>query len=175
MLAERIVGIEMLVLDVDGVLTEGSVTYVSDGSEVKSFHVRDGAGVRMWLDAGKQAAIISGRDSPAVTRRAAELGIHRVVQGAKKKLPVLRQLLADTKLQPGQVAVIGDDLPDLPLIRNCGLGIAVADACAELRAAAHLVTGQKGGRGAVREAIEQMMRVQGLWQPLLDGLHAEQL
>jgi len=174
-LAERITGIEMLVLDVDGVLTEGRVTYVDDGREIKSFHVRDGAGVRMWVDAGKQAAIVSGRQSTAVTRRAAELGVARVVQGASSKLASLRLLLAQSGLNASQVAVVGDDLPDIPLLRNCGLGIAVADACPEARAAAHLVTTAAGGRGAVREVIELLMRAQGLWQPMLERLHAEKL
>src|SRR5271170_2629338 len=114
----------MLVLDVDGVLTEGGVTYVDDGREIKSFHVRDGAGIRLWVDSGKRAAIISGRSSPAVARRAAELGVSRIIQGASAKLPSLRTLLAETGLNASQVAMVGDDLPDLPLLRNCGLGIA---------------------------------------------------
>jgi 3-deoxy-D-manno-octulosonate 8-phosphate phosphatase (KDO 8-P phosphatase) len=175
MLAEQIARIEMLVLDVDGVLTDGRVTYVNDGQEIKSFNVRDGAGIHYWIGAGKQAAIISGRKSPAVQRRAAELGIERVIQGASQKLPALKQLVADANLETDQVAVVGDDLPDLPLLRNCGLGIAVADACDELRAAAHWVTNRRGGRGAVRETIELLMRGQGLWQRLLDRLQSERL
>jgi 3-deoxy-D-manno-octulosonate 8-phosphate phosphatase (KDO 8-P phosphatase) len=174
-LAQRIAAIELLVLDVDGVLTDGAVTYVDDGREIKSFHVRDGAGVRMWVESGKRAAIISGRNSPAVARRGAELGVSHIIQGANSKLPALRLLLAETGLKASQVAVVGDDLPDLPLLRNCGLGIAVADACPEARAAAHLVTIARGGLGAVREVIELIMRAQGLWQPLLDRLHAESL
>lgn len=174
-LADRIARIELLVLDVDGVLTDGRVTYTDDGREIKSFHVRDGAGLRYWIDAGKQAAIISGRNSPAVTRRAEELGIARIVQGAGAKLPAFRKLLAEMNLDPSSVCVIGDDLPDLPLLRNAGFGIAVADACPELRAVADHVTKQMGGRGAVREAIEMLLQGQGHWQPQLQRLHAERL
>ena len=127
-LAERMARIELLVLDVDGVLTEGRVTYLDDGREMKSFHVRDGAGLRYWIDSGRQAAIISGRNSPTVARRAEELGIAHVIQGTSAKLSALRQLLEQTGLSPDRIAAIGDDLPDLPLLRNVGLGVAVADA-----------------------------------------------
>lgn len=174
-LAERMARIELLVLDVDGVLTDGRITFADDGREIKSFHVRDGLAVRLWLDAGKQAAVISGRESPVVARRAHELGITRVVQGSSAKLPALRQLLEQAGLGPEQACAIGDDLPELPLLRNCGLGVAVADAGPELRAAAHLVTRTPGGRGAVRELVEALMRAQGLWAPVLDRLHAQRL
>ena len=174
-LCERIARIELLVLDVDGVLTDGRIIYADDGQEIKAFHVRDGAAVRFWIDAGKQVAIISGRNSPIVAKRALELGITRIVQGAGSKLPALRRILADSGLRPDQVCVVGDDLPDWPMLRNCGLAIAVADACPELRAAAHLLTLAKGGCGAVREVIERLMHGQGLWQPLLDRLRAEAL
>ncbi len=167
--------IDMLILDVDGVLTDGRVTYTDDGREIKSFHVRDGAALRYWLDAGREAAIISGRDSAAVTRRAQEMGITHIRQGSSNKLPVLRELVQRTGRRPEQVAVIGDDLPDLPLLRNVGLGIAVADACPELRAIAGYVTRERGGNGAVREVIEMLMHEQGTWQPLLDRLNKERL
>jgi YrbI family 3-deoxy-D-manno-octulosonate 8-phosphate phosphatase len=174
-LAERMAAIELLVLDVDGVLTDGRITYADDGREIKAFHVHDGAGVRFWLDAGRQAAIISGRQSAAVTRRAQELGIPHVIQGVGAKLPAFRTLLRKIGLGPEQTCVIGDDLPDLPLVRNSGLGVAVADACPQLRYAAHHVTRNQGGRGAVREMIEMLLTAQGRWQPLLDRLNAERL
>lgn len=174
-LADRMARIEMLVLDVDGVLADGRITYTDDGREIKSFHVRDGAGLNYWAKAGRQAAIISGRSTPAVTRRAAELGITHLYQGAASKLPALIELLRVTGKPPESVCVIGDDLPDLPLLRNAGLGIAVADACADLRATAHYVTLLPGGRGAVREVIEMLLQRQGLWQSLLDRLHAERI
>lgn len=174
-LAQRIAAVEMLVLDVDGVLSDGRIFYADDGREVKAFHVRDGAALRFWIEAGKQVAIISGRNSSTVTRRASELGITRIVQGAGKKLPALRSLIAETGLRADQIGVVGDDLPDWPLLRHCGLAIAVADACPELRASAHWVTHAKGGCGAVREVIECIMQEQRLWQPMLERLRAETL
>jgi 3-deoxy-D-manno-octulosonate 8-phosphate phosphatase (KDO 8-P phosphatase) len=163
-LAERCVPIELLVLDVDGVMTDGRINYAGTDVEVKTFHVRDGSGLKIWAESGKRAAIITGRNSPAVARRAAELGINLLVQGAPDKLVALRSILAATELRPAQVAAIGDDLPDLPVLEGVGLAMAVGDACPEVRVAAHHVTRAPGGRGAVREAIELVMRCQGIWQ-----------
>ncbi len=162
--------IELLVLDVDGVLTDGRVTYTATGDEIKSFHVRDGSGLKYWRESGKRIAILSGRTSPAVVRRAAELGIEIVVQGASDKLPALRRILADAGLEPDQACAIGDDLPDLPVLRHCGMGIAVADAVAELQAVANYVTKTPGGLGAVREAIEWLMVGQGNWASVIESL-----
>jgi len=170
---EVLARIDLLVLDVDGVLTDGRVTYSDDGREIKSFHVRDGLALRSWHNAGKQSAIISGRSSPTVARRAAELGIQWIVQGAGDKLPAFRKLLAALGREPGTVCVIGDDLPDLPLVHNCAFGVAVADGCAELKAVAHHVTRQPGGHGAVREVIEILLKSQQQWQPLVERLMAE--
>jgi 3-deoxy-D-manno-octulosonate 8-phosphate phosphatase (KDO 8-P phosphatase) len=166
-LVERCARIELLALDVDGVLTDGSITYGSDGSELKTFHVRDGSGLKLWEQAGHRAAIITGRSSPIVARRAAELGIANVVQGANDKLAAFRTVLAECRLGPEQVCYIGDDLPDLPVLRSSGLAVAVADACLEARGAAHLVTQAAGGHGAVREVIEWLLRCQGRWQELV--------
>ncbi len=163
-LRERCAAVALLVADVDGVLTEGGIVYGTDGLEMKRFHVRDGSGVKAWRDAGKRAAIITGRSSPVVELRAAELGISPVVQGVTDKLAAYRQLLHDLGLQPMQVCYVGDDLADLPPLRQSGLAVAVADACPEARAAAHYVTRAAGGRGAVREAIEMVLRCQGHWR-----------
>src|SRR5207302_9187815 len=152
-LADRCSRIELLVLDVDGVLTDGQVVFAGADVEVKAFHVRDGSGVALWRRLGKLAAVVSGRDSPAVARRAAELGVAPVLQGVTDKLAALRQILAETRLRPEQAAAIGDDLPDLPVLHNVGLAVAVADACAEVRQGAHYTTAKTGGRGAVREVI----------------------
>lgn len=162
-LAERCSAIELLVLDVDGVLTDGSIIYADDGVELKVFHVRDGSGLKLWHKTGKQSAIITGRRSRIVEVRAAELGIGRVHQGAADKLPVFRSILEESGFQPGQVCFVGDDVPDLPLLHHCGLAVAVADACSEVQAAAHHVTRATGGRGAVREVIELILRHQGHW------------
>src|SRR5262249_39547728 len=148
-LAARAAAIELLLLDVDGVLTDGSVIYADDGTELKRFHVRDGSGLKLWRDAGKRAAIVSGRTSVAVERRAAELRISPVLQGRDDKLTALSEILTATGLNVAQVCAIGDDLADVPVLRHCGLGVAVADACAEARAAASYVTTTPGGRGAV--------------------------
>ena len=156
--------IEMLVMDVDGVLTDGSIVYTDQGAESKAFHVRDGSGLKMWMVQGKKAALLTGRESPVVARRAAELGLTSVVQGAKDKLAAFTRLLAELNLRADQAAYMGDDLPDLAVLRCCGLAVAVADACPEARGQAQYVTGLPGGRGAVRETIELVLRAQGRWQ-----------
>jgi 3-deoxy-D-manno-octulosonate 8-phosphate phosphatase (KDO 8-P phosphatase) len=162
-LAERCRAIEMLVLDVDGVLTDGGIIYSDAGVEVKQFHVRDGSGLKLWHWLGKRAAIITGRTSHLVEVRAAELDIHPVIQGSVDKLAAYRRILAEEGLKPEQVCCVGDDLPDLPVLADCGLAVAVADGCPEIRAAAHYVTRAPGGRGAVREIIELILQGQGLW------------
>lgn len=161
--ADRFARIRLLLLDVDGVLTDGRVTYVDNGLEIKSFHVRDGSGLKFWRQSGGRVAILSGRSSPAVVRRAKELGIDPVVQGADGKLPAFARILKETGMNPDQVCAVGDDLPDLPVLTRCGLAVAVADAAPEVRAAAHFVTTAQGGRGAVREVVEWLMRGQGTW------------
>jgi 3-deoxy-D-manno-octulosonate 8-phosphate phosphatase (KDO 8-P phosphatase) len=169
-LQERCARIELLVIDVDGVLTDGSIVYTDNGVEVKAFHVRDGSGLKIWQLAGKRAALITGRTSRAVEVRAAELGIAPVLQGVQEKLPAFWTLLAGTKCQPEQVCYVGDDVPDLPVLLNCGLGAAVADACVEVRAVAHYVTRAPGGRGAIREIIELILRCQGRWRPIVERI-----
>jgi 3-deoxy-D-manno-octulosonate 8-phosphate phosphatase (KDO 8-P phosphatase) len=169
-LAARCQPIQLLVLDVDGVLTDGRITYTAEGVEVKSFHVRDGSAISFWQKMGKKVAVVSGRASRAVDVRAAELGITQVRQGASDKKLALRTILAATLLPPEQVCAVGDDLADLPLLRACGLAVAVADACAEVRAAAHYVTRTPGGRGAVREVVELILGAQGRWDALVESL-----
>jgi 3-deoxy-D-manno-octulosonate 8-phosphate phosphatase (KDO 8-P phosphatase) len=166
-LAERAARIELLLLDVDGVLTDGLIVYTDAGAELKRFHVRDGSGLKFWQLAGKRAAIVSGRNSPAVTRRAAELGVAPVLQGHADKLAAFEEVLADTGVRPEQVCAVGDDLPDLPVLRRCGLAVAVADACREVREAADHVTAVPGGHGAVRDAIEWLLRLQGRWESIV--------
>ena len=171
--ADRFARIQLLVLDVDGVLTDGRIVYTDAGQEIKAFHVRDGSALKFWRRAGGRVAILSGRSSAAVVRRAAELGIDPVVQGADEKLPALGRILKETGLRPDQVCAVGDDLPDLPVLTRCGLAVAVADAAPEVRAAAHFVTPSPGGRGAVREAVEWLMRGQGTWDRVVAALLAK--
>lgn len=162
-LAQRCAAIEVLLLDVDGVLTDGGIIYGDDGREWKVFHVRDGSGLKIWHLAGKRSAVISGRSSSVVDVRAMELGISLVLQGAADKRPAYQRVLTDMAVRPEQVCYMGDDVPDLPILHNCGLAVAVADACPEVRTAAHYVTGAPGGRGAVRETVELILRCQNRW------------
>jgi len=159
--------IELLVLDVDGVLTDGRIVLDGAGRELKSFHVLDGAGIKYWLRVGKQAALLSGRSSPAVVARAAELGVTIVIQNAKDKLPAYESVLERLGLTDAQTAVMGDDLPDLLMMRRCGFAIAPANAVEEVRAAAAHVTGARGGEGAVREAIEHILKRTGRWRDIM--------
>jgi len=160
--------IRLLVTDVDGVLTDGRITYDSTGAESKSFHVRDGSGLKYWLRAGHQAALLTGRQSAVVDRRAAELGIALVEQGAKDKRPALERILKAAGCTGDEAAYVGDDLPDLPVFAAVGYRVAVADAVAELREAADYVTRTPGGGGAVREVIELILRAQGRWATILE-------
>lgn len=166
-LPQRVARIELLLLDVDGVLTDGSIIYHDTGTELKRFHVRDGSGLKFWRQMGKRAAILSGRKSRAVAVRAKELGISPVFQGRSDKLPAFEELLAATGLKAEQVCAIGDDLPDLPVLSRCGVAITVADAEPELRRMADYTTGPPGGRGAVRDAIEWLMKLQGTWDAVV--------
>ena len=162
-LRERCSAIELLIVDVDGVLTAGGIAYGDPELEIKEFHVRDGSSLHRWHRVGKRTGLITGRSSPVVARRAAELAIDFVKQGAAEKLPAYRQLLAEAGVADEAVCYLGDDMPDLPSLRVCELAVAVADACAEVRVAAQYITQMLGGRGAVRETIELILRCQGRW------------
>jgi 3-deoxy-D-manno-octulosonate 8-phosphate phosphatase (KDO 8-P phosphatase) len=165
-LERRLARVQLLLLDVDGVLTDGGVTWSNQGIELKTFHIRDGLGLKLWQRAGCRAGIVTGRSSHVVQLRAEELGIGIVRQGVDDKLATVEAILADGGTSWEETAFIGDDLPDLPVIARCGVGIAVADACAEVRAAAAVVTTLPGGRGAVREAIERLLKARGGWEAI---------
>ena len=169
-LAARCGPIELLLVDVDGVLTDGVIAIDDRGVETKHFHVRDGSAFHLWRQAGKRAAILSGRRAPLVDRRAAELGIAPVIQGVPRKAGPFRDLLAELGLEARQVCYVGDDLADLPVLRAAGLAACPADAAPEVREAAHLVTRSPGGRGAVREVVEAILKRQGSWDALVAGL-----
>lgn len=159
--------IELVLADVDGVLTPGEIVFNNQGIETKQFHIRDGMGIRLWQRAGYKFGVITGRSSHIVKIRAAELNVEIVRQTAEDKLPVALEILNGLGLEPHQACYIGDDLPDLPVIRAVGLGVAVADACKEVREAAHYVTELRGGLGAVRETIEVILKAQGRWDDLI--------
>lgn len=161
--------ISLLCLDVDGVLTDGSIQVGPDGEEIKRFYVRDGIGIRVWQRCGGQVAIITGRDGPAIRHRAAELGVDRLHCGVKRKGPVFDEMLGTMGLEPAQVAMVGDDLPDLPIFGRCGYPVAVQDAAEEIRDGAAFVTQAPGGHGAVREVVEHLLRAQGRWSEVVES------
>lgn len=161
--------IELIVTDVDGVLTDGSIAFDNEAIESKTFHIRDGQGIKLWKRAGGRMAWVTGRNSHIVNVRATELGVEIVRQGTEQKLAALKEILATLNLQPEQACYIGDDLPDLAAVRHAGLGVAVADACAELRQAAQFTTTLPGGRGAVRETVELILRSQRRWDDVIRG------
>jgi 3-deoxy-D-manno-octulosonate 8-phosphate phosphatase (KDO 8-P phosphatase) len=167
-LLERARKTRLLMMDVDGVLTDGRIIQDSYGHELKVFDVKDGHGIVMAHRAKLRTALISGRTSETITRRAQELGIELVFQKIWNKLEVYEKILSETQFAPDEIAYVGDDLVDIPLLRRVGLAVAVADAVDEVKAAAHLVTQRPGGQGAVRELIELILRAQGHWDTLLE-------
>lgn len=154
-----------MLLDVDGVLTDGRLHYGPRGEERKVFHVRDGVALVGARRAGLKVAVLSGRASAAVSRRMADLGVREVHQGIVSKPGFFRKLIRRFGLAPAQVAYMGDDLPDLPLLTAVGLALAPADAAPEVQKIAHWVARRPGGAGAVREAVEAILRARGAWPP----------
>jgi len=159
--------IECILSDVDGVLTDGGIVFDNQGIEAKSFHVRDGLGIKLWQLAGYTFGILTARTSHIVKVRSAELGIDIVRQGFEDKLSIAQQVIAELNLQPEQVCYIGDDLTDLPVMRHVGWAVGVADAVDEIREHANLVTQAPGGRGAVRELVEYLLKEKGRWEELI--------
>lgn len=166
-LLDRARAVRLLVLDVDGVLTDGTLYYSANGEELKAFNIQDGLGIKMLCGSGVELAIVTGRSSRALELRAENLGIRYLYQGVERKLVAFEQLLRGLGLTPGQAACMGDDLPDLPLLARCALAVTVPDAPDALRARAHYVTRRPGGRGAVREACELILEAQGALQAQL--------
>jgi len=159
--------IRLLVLDVDGVLTDGKLTISSDGAESKSFDILDDHGIRLWKRAGLDVALLSGRMSEPTSRRARQMQIEHVLQNCHHKLPVVEQLVEKLQLSPQDVAYVGDDLPDLPPITYAGFGVAVANAVDEVKKHADYVTAHFGGSGAVREVIEYILKASGKWPDIM--------
>ena len=149
--------IRLLVMDVDGVMTDGKITYTSDGQELKSFNIKDGLGIKRAQASGIETAIITGRTSPMVERRARELGIAHLVQGREDKLAALSDLVDQMNLSLDQVAYIGDDLPDLTAIESVRLGACPADAATEVKSKANWVSTRGGGDGCVRELCDLLV------------------
>ncbi|HET6891251.1 MAG TPA: HAD family hydrolase [Pyrinomonadaceae bacterium] len=164
----RAARIKLLLMDCDGVLTDGRLWMLDGGDEQKSFNVRDGLGLDLWHRAGLKSGIISGRNSSAVERRAFVLGIEYVRQGSEDKLRDFEELVTLAGVEENEVAFIGDDLNDIPLMRRSELAFAVADASEDTMAAAHYVTHARGGFGAVREVVEVILRAQGRWADVIE-------
>jgi len=171
-LEERARKIKLLLMDVDGVLTDGKLYYLPgpDGEmvETKGFDSHDGVGLRSAHEVGLRTGIISGRQSPAVVTRARILGVTYIYQNCWEKLSAYKQILTEAEVGEEEAAFIGDDFTDVPVMKRVGLAIAVANAREEVKAMAHYVTNSRGGSGAVREAIELILRAQNKWQIVLD-------
>ena len=165
--ARRAQSIKLLLMDCDGVLTDGRLWLTADGDEQKAFHARDGQGIAVWHRAGFKSGIISGRAGRSVERRAHELQMEYVHQYAKDKVVAWEAITAAAGVSAAECCFIGDDLGDIGVMRRVGLAVAVADAAADTRAAAHYVTRLKGGRGAVREVIELILKSQKRWDELV--------
>lgn len=163
-LAERCRALKLLLSDVDGVMTDGTVLLLPGGDEAKAFHIRDGLGIVLAHAAGLRTGVVSGRASEVVARRAGELGMAVVRQGVRDKGAVLREILAEERLEAREVAYIGDDLNDLPAMAAVGLSAAPADAPFEVRAQAFMVMSAAGGRGCLREFVEAILRARGDWE-----------
>lgn len=159
--------IKLLILDVDGVMTDGSIILDNESNEFKVFNVRDGHGIKMLYRAGVQVAIITGRYSQVVERRAKELGIRDVYQRCHIKSVAFDHLIEKSGLKPEEVAYVGDDIVDIPIFKRVGLSIAVSDATEETKAEAMMVTENRGGRGAVREICEFLIKSKGLWDSII--------
>lgn len=162
--------IKLLILDVDGVLTDGGILFDSRGTELKQFHVRDGHGIKMLLKKGIRVALITGRDSQIVSKRAKELGIEKrdVFQKSFDKKKAYHTLARRYSLRGSEIAYMGDDIVDIPVLTLCGFPVTVADADDEVKKSAVLVTRASGGRGAVREVCDLFLKAKGLWQDILD-------
>jgi len=159
--------IKLLLMDCDGVLTDGRLELLENGEEQKTFHARDGQGISLFHRAGLKTGIISGRTSSAVERRAQDLSMSYVRQSAKDKIQALEEIMAAAHVSLQECAYIGDDLGDIPVMLQVGLAVAVADAVTETKQAAHLVTEHSGGQGAVREVCDLILKAQGRWDELM--------
>jgi 3-deoxy-D-manno-octulosonate 8-phosphate phosphatase (KDO 8-P phosphatase) len=164
---QRAARIKLLLMDCDGVLTDGRIWLFDNGEEQKGFHTRDGLGIELLHKAGLRSGIISGRTSSAVERRAQGLGMSFIAQGNADKQTAFTDALAQAGLRNAEVAYIGDDLNDVPLMMQSGLGVAVADAALEARQRAHYITNAVGGQGAVREVVELILKSQDRWNDLI--------
>lgn len=165
--------IQLLILDVDGVLTDGRIHIDDSGCQSRAFHIQDGLGLTLWKSVGKQSAILTSKNSPAVAARARMLGITLIEQGAEDKLPGLENLLHAAGVESSQTAYVGDDLLDAPVLRRVGYPITVPNGAPQLRELARFVTPRPGGEGAVRDVVEHLLCREGLWEQALRHIGAD--
>jgi 3-deoxy-D-manno-octulosonate 8-phosphate phosphatase (KDO 8-P phosphatase) len=170
MTEDRLKQIKMVLLDVDGVLTSGDIIYGDNGEQIKIFNVKDGVGIRLLKEAGLKIGIITGRKGQALHHRCTNLGIDLIFEGVRRKDEVLKTITSRTGIPKEAIAYVGDDLPDLPVMKRVGLSVAVADAHEILRQQAHMITRACGGKGAVREISEAILKAQGVWDGLINRL-----
>jgi YrbI family 3-deoxy-D-manno-octulosonate 8-phosphate phosphatase len=166
-LDQRMQSIQLILSDVDGVLTDGGIEFDNQGIETKKFHVRDGMGIKLWQRAGYKFGIITARSSHIVKLRMGELGVDIVRQGSDDKLSVGIKIIEELELSPAEVCYIGDDLADLRLLKHVGLAASVSDGVAEVSAAAHIATRSAGGQGAIRELVEMILKSQNRWAEMV--------
>jgi YrbI family 3-deoxy-D-manno-octulosonate 8-phosphate phosphatase len=156
--------IRCIVSDVDGVMTDGRIIFDNAGVETKRFHVRDGLGIKLWMNSGFHFGILTSRTSQIVQQRAAELGVQQVKQGFEIKRPAAEAIISELGCQPNEVCYVGDDLPDIPVMQMVGLAVTPADAASDARHAAHWILRSGGGEGALRELIERLLRAKQRWE-----------
>ncbi len=171
-LRERALKIKLLLLDVDGVLTDGRLYYTSRGEEIKVFNVKDGLGIKLAQKAGIKVGVISGRKSKALINRLMELEVDEVHLGYSHKLPILEDIMSRLSLNPEEIAFLGDDYVDLPILRRVGFPMAVVDSPEEIKRHALYITESKGGHGAVRDAIEFLLKLRGQWEEIISYYYA---
>jgi 3-deoxy-D-manno-octulosonate 8-phosphate phosphatase (KDO 8-P phosphatase) len=167
---KKLLNIKLLLLDVDGVMTDGSIIYNDSGEEIKVFCVRDGLGIRMLMESGINVGIVTGRSSDALHHRCKNLHIQQIFDGISDKAAALDKITEKTGIKNHEIAYIGDDLPDISIMRKVGIPIAVADAHENVIEVAHMVTSAKGGAGAIREVSEAIVKAQGNWEAVIKRL-----
>ena len=171
MCLQQLKSIKVLILDVDGVLTDGRVIYTDSGEEIKRFDVRDGHGLKLLMRSGIEVILLTGRESKVVLHRARDLGIEHVYQKALNKIEVYKTILAQRNLEDKEVGFVGDDLVDLPVLRKVGFSAAVPDAVPEVKEIVDYITTKKGGEGAVREICELLLKAQNKWEAVTEKYH----
>ncbi|MCB9482185.1 MAG: HAD-IIIA family hydrolase [Desulfobacteraceae bacterium] len=159
---------KLLLLDVDGILTDGTITYTSNGEELKSFSVKDGLGIRLLRESGIKTAVVTARESEMVSRRCKELSIDPVFQNIKKKNEVINKIEKELGINRNNICFMGDDLIDIPVMKLCGITVTVPDSCEEVKNKALYITEKNGGKGAVREVCELILKSKGLWKNAIE-------